>query len=76
MNDKVIEIWQSEYDELNKAKQELEIYKKAYELLSRAYCDKGDCWEKCECYEQCMSLGDCGVDITKEVFLQKAREQL
>lgn len=61
---------------LNSISVELEVYKKAYELLSMAYCDKGDCWEKCECYEQCRRLGDYGVDITKELFLQKASDVL
>lgn len=67
-----------EMTEVLKCKEEqLEVYKKAYSLLSKAYCDKGDCWErvKCECYEQCMSPGFHGYEITEKLFLQKAREE-
>ena len=61
--------------ELKSTKAELEVYKKAYDLLSKAYCDKGDCWTKCECYGQCLSNMRDGEDITKEFFLKKAREE-
>lgn len=63
--------------EVERKSKELELYKKAYDLLSEAYCDKGDCWVKCKCYGQCISsisLDYRGADVAKELFLQKARE--
>lgn len=69
-----IEIRMEEYEELIEYKNELEVYKKAYNLLSKAYCDKGACWTRCECNEQCSIHLRYGGDITKEFFLEKARE--
>lgn len=60
---------------IRELRSELELYKKAYNLLSKAYCDKGECWSVCECYEQCKTIGKKGVDVTKEFFMQKARAE-
>lgn len=80
LNDKVIEIWQSEYDELIKVKQELEVLHKAYDLMAKDYCECMGCAfcdYRSECRGACHFKDiDDGKEFLQEYFLKKARKNV
>lgn len=69
-----IEVSKKYLMKLEENSKELEVYKKAYNMLAEAYCDKGEC-SKCYCKNSCIEFNGIknGYTITKDFFLHKAR---
>lgn len=77
--DEISETTQETNIEIKELKQELDVYKKAFKLLAKDYCEDMGCSfcnHHTKCLEVCHFEDIDGKEFLQEYFLKKAREEL